>query len=329
MLWHKGVGSLNLHSSFGNKSHIWTPTNLSWTGQIFLLSQATLKANKRRAAACTQHCQTPQNGAFPSRSNMKTQLVTTHYAQSNFQPFSFLLINLLIKPYRGTAWTWPWPQRHDLHCPALTHRRCCFYLNSQVHRQYSEQFTPWDTHALEWRRYEDCSRSAGTERQNWRNRRQDHYKIEQRIWQFEIWIDLNWMQNKHTKLSCTTNLFLQRKMKKKKRQKKTKPDGLRRRLPGFALDAPLMLWITRDTWYTLSCRKLPRVGRTWEHNDVCLLAPSTIFRGVLLTNKLTHCQVRYNKACPCGSRSLVSTNRLEVKPADLNWKIRVLILYSF
>lgn len=106
----------------------------------------------------------------------------------------------------------------------------------------------------------------------------------------------------------------------KKKGKKTKPDGLRRRLTGFALDAPLMLWITTDMWYTHSCKKLPRVRRTWEHKDVCLLAPLTIFGGVLLTNKLTHCQLRYNKVCPCGSWSLISTNRLEVKISWLNWK---------
>lgn len=277
------------------------------TNLFCCLKQRWRPTKEQGAAACIQHGQIPQNGAFPWKSNMKTQLVTVHQAQPNFQPFSFLLINktILRNSMDLTMTTKEWS--------ALIHRWCYFYLNPQVYWQYSEPFTPWGTHALERRHYEDCSQSAGTERQNWRNRPRDHYKIEQRTRQFEIW------QNKHTKLSCTTNLFLQKENEKKK-GKKTKPDGLRRRLTGFALDAPLMLWITTDMWYTHSCKKLPRVRRTWEHKDVCLLAPLTIFGGVLLTNKLTHCQLRYNKVCPCGSWSLISTNRLEVKISWLNWK---------
>lgn len=61
-----------------------------------------------------------------------------------------------------------------------------FYLSSHVHWQYSECFIHLDTHALEWRHYEDCSQSAGIEKLNWRNHPQDHYKREQWIWQFKV-----------------------------------------------------------------------------------------------------------------------------------------------
>lgn len=174
------------------------------------LKQRWRPTKEQGAAACIQHGQIPQNGAFPWKSNMKTQLVTVHQAQPNFQPFSFLLINktILRNSMDLTMTTKEWS--------ALIHRWCYFYLNPQVYWQYSEPFTPWGTHALERRHYEDCSQSAGTERQNWRNRPRDHYKIEQRTRQFEIW------QNEHTKLSCTTNLFLQKENEKKRKKDKTR-----------------------------------------------------------------------------------------------------------
>lgn len=47
-------------------------------------------------------------------------------------------------------------------------------------------------------------------------------------------------------------------------------------------------------------------------------APSTIFGGVLMTNKLTHCQVISNKDSLCASLSLISAKRVVVRPGDLN-----------
>lgn len=61
-----------------------------------------------------------------------------------------------------------------------------------------------------------------------------------------------------------------------------------------------------------NCPELQRLEITKMYTLTLHKALSIIFGGVLMTNKLTHYQLRCNKVSLCGSLSLISAKRLVV-----------------
>lgn len=99
---------------------------------------------------------------------------------------------------------------------------------------------------------------------------------------------------------------------------KDKPrHGIQIRMTAVPLDAHTSN-VVKHSRQRQSCNKLQGLEVTKMYTLTPHKASAAIFGGVLMTNKLTHCQVSYNKASLCGYLSLISAKRVLVRPIDLN-----------